>query len=517
MLRSTKRTSSSTPLAGGCLALFGLPFLGFGLLISGLYFSGFVEWCKCQRWVEVPCQIETVESKSSGKGSRETKAAYRYRNQGQDYHGNRVSLGSGGDNIGSFQRDSFRELSAYQKKKQPFHCYIDPAQPAKSVLYRTLRWPLHAFMSIFVLTFPAVGAGLVVGGLLAVRDTKKQALLRMQYPGEPWNWKPGWAALAIAEDASQWRTALLAYTAWSALVISPLFLSMLVSHSFAEPMAFAVLILPALWCIPAWFSLRHIRQFLAVGRVRFMPKASPTAPGGVLRGDVVFTRPLPSRATVTLDIFCEKSTTTKGSDGSSTVTEKLWSHRETISSDRVIPDLTGYRLPVQFTIPADAPESSSVSTDTPKFAWKIRLQVPTTAISSSFEIPVFRTGAPGEAPIVATAAPMIEQISNSELSPLLAAQHITATFNSAGHPESIICTPRRYLGVTVFLVIFSAIWSGVCVFIIHQHAPLIFRLVFPGMGILCWVIALRMALFKRTVTRLEAWKNPEHSPVLKNR
>lgn len=498
--RSANRASSTTPLAGGCLSLFGLPFLAAGLFMSYLYFSGYVNWCKSQSWVEVPCQIETVESKNTGESSTETKATYRYRYEGKDYQGNRVSSASGADNVGSFQYDAYRELSGYQGKSKQFRCFVDTAHPAKSVLYRTLRWPLQAFMAIFVLTFPAVGAGLVVGGLLAIRETKKQALLQTQYPGEPWYWKPGWAALAIDEDASQSRTWLLAYTAWSAVVISPLLLTMLLSHSFTEPVAFAVLIFPALWCVPAWFALRRIRQFLGIGSVRFVPKASPTAPGGVLRGDLVFARPLPSRATVALDIFCEKSIITRDSDGSSTATEKLWSHRETISSDRMTHDLTGYRLPVQFTIPADAPESRAADTDGPKFAWKIQFQVPATAIKSTFEIPVFRTGAPGEAPVVATAAPLMAEIPSGQLGPLLVAQHIAATFNSAGSPESIICSPRRYLGAIVFLVIFSTIWSGVCVLILHQHAPLIFRVVFPGVGVICWVIALRMALFKRTVT-----------------
>ncbi|MEY3896724.1 MAG: hypothetical protein RLZZ214_2244, partial [Verrucomicrobiota bacterium] len=133
---------SSKSLSGGCLALFGLPFLAAGLFLSGLYFRGYAKWWAARSWEEVPCWIESVELKRNSGGDSDTYkalATYQYEYQGRVHHGDRVSLGGGSDNIGNFQRQAHRELSRYAKgkpsgaerdprrdKRQPFRCYVNP-------------------------------------------------------------------------------------------------------------------------------------------------------------------------------------------------------------------------------------------------------------------------------------------------------------------------------------------------------------------------------------------------------
>ena len=63
---------SSKSLSGGCLALFGLPFLAAGLFMSGLYFYGYAKWWAAQSWEEVPCWIESAELKRSSGSDSDT-------------------------------------------------------------------------------------------------------------------------------------------------------------------------------------------------------------------------------------------------------------------------------------------------------------------------------------------------------------------------------------------------------------------------------------------------------------
>ena len=317
---------SSNELSGGCLSLFGLPFLVAGLALSGVYFWGFVQWWNAQVWEEVPCWIESTElkrSRSKDSTTYQVTANYRYEYGGREYQGEKVTFGGGSDNIGSFHQDAHRELKSYVLKKskraerdrandggKPFRCYVNPAKPDQAVLYRILRWPMQAFMAIFALTFPAVGAGLVAGGLVAMRNTKRESRLRDLHPGEPWKWKSGWAETSIPEEATQWRTALFAYTGWSALVVFSLLLTTAWSGAFqTDGAAWLLLIFVLLWCIPAGFVLRYLRHRNAVGAVRYEPKDSPASPGGAFEGAIVMSKPLPMRAVADVNLVCEKVVT----------------------------------------------------------------------------------------------------------------------------------------------------------------------------------------------------------------
>ena len=118
--------------------------------------------------------------------------------------------------------------------------------------------------------------------------------------------------------------------------------------------------------------------------------------------------------------------------------------------DRIIRDLTGFRLPVGFTLPADAPESGAGGDASVEHVWKLELKVPGTAIHSVFEVPVFRTG---KSPALMTnaAGPSMSDTVSSDLPALLAEQRIRAEFDDAGLPLSIIRPPARHRSLIVFL------------------------------------------------------------------
>ena len=508
------KPNSLKELSGGCLTLFGLPFLGAGLFMSWLYFSGYTQWWSAQGWEEVPCWIESAEIESNGDTAKAT-ATYRYAYAGRGYHGDRVSFQGGSDNIGDFQQEAHRELARYagkqpggaeldpqQDTRQPFRCYVNPANPAESVLYRTLRWPLQAFMAIFALTFPAVGAGLVLGSLFAMRITKREAALRERHPDEPWKWKAAWAESSIPESATPWNTALYLYTLWSGLVIVPLILTTALSGAFQkEGTSWLVLIFAALWAIPVWFTSQRLRHRSAVGVTRFEAQESPAWPGGTLHGAILLDKPPPPRALAEVSLVCEKRVTRKSGDGTSTTREKIWSHQESVAQDRITRDLAGFRLPVMFTLPADAPVSGPGEDAATEHVWKLDLRVAGTAIHSAFEVPVFRTAkSPGLIESAPASVPSILDDASADLPALLAARRIEATFDADGMPQSIVCPPARNVSSILFLILFNLIWTAAAVFLIKQHAPLIFRMVWPVSAAGIWVLIVWNILHKRTVT-----------------
>lgn len=174
-MSKSKRNSS---LSGGCLTLFGLPFLIPGLVSAFICFNGYRNWLAVQSWVETPCWIETAELKTS-------------HNDGTTYRSSAVSIHGGSDNVGDFQQDAYRELAQYAeslpderknlranpRKVNPFRCYVNPREPGQAVIYRILRWPLQAFLSIFAMIFTPVGACLVFGGLWGKRILRAEEQL----------------------------------------------------------------------------------------------------------------------------------------------------------------------------------------------------------------------------------------------------------------------------------------------------------------------------------------------------
>ncbi|MEO8615543.1 MAG: DUF3592 domain-containing protein [Luteolibacter sp.] len=492
---------AATPLAGGCLSLFGLPFFAAGAFMSFLYFSGLVQWWQAQRWEEVPCRIESAELKKSSDSdstSYKTTAIYHYRYHGRDYRGDRVSFGSGSDNVGSFQHDAHQELTAHSRTGQPFRCYVDPSKPESSVLYRILRWQLQAFLSIFVLTFPAVGAGLVLVGILGLRESKVEGRLRNAFPDKRWKWKTAWAGQSIPEVASRTNLAIFAYTIWFWLAVAPLIAAMLISGAFQNDRpAWAILILPLIGCIPAWQTFKRVRHRMAVGKCQFELRDWPANPGGSLRGEILLARPLPTGTTVELTVECTKSFTRSSGDGSSTTTEKFWSHQENVPSQMIRSDLSGCRVPVVFQLPT-APESTLDLSETTRYRWNLHLRVPGTSIHSVFEIPVFRDGQTiTEGAVVETPA---IPVPTDELPALLASRKIQSNFDANGFPISILCPPARNFSIILFLTLFNLVWTAVAAFLIIQHAPLIFRLVWPISATAIWCSIIWMALHKRSVT-----------------
>jgi hypothetical protein len=505
-------------LSGGCLSLFGLPFLAGGILTSWMYFSGYTHYMEARGWEEVPCWIESagLENHSDSDGSSyKAVATYHYDFAGHTWSGDRVSLYSGADNIGNFQQKAHCELSRYVMKKstvteavrpedatKAFRCYVNPDKPSESVLYRTLRWEMQSFMAIFALTFPAVGAGLVFGGLIGAGIKKRETALKERYPDESWKWTSQWAESAIPETRTIWAKALHLYTFWSALVIFPLIYATIASGAFQPSgTAWLVMIFPALWCIPAGFSLKFLRHRMAVGATRFELSDGPASPGGELRGSIELDRPPPMRKSGEIHLVCERLTTRPSSDGDSTTTEKIWSHHSTVQADSVTRDVSGFRIPVSFVLPADAPQSGPSDQDPIRHVWKLRFVVPGTAICSVFEIPVFHTGRTRlPVGISQIHAPSILDETSMDLPALLAERRILAEFAADGTPTSFICPAGRNRAMIIFLFFFNIIWTGAAVLLIVQHAPFIFRIVWPVSAVAIWFSIIWQIFHKRIVT-----------------
>ena len=497
-------------MSGTFFTLFGGAFFTAGMFVTWLYFSGIITWWQVRSWVETPCRIESVKVRSHDE-STETTASYRYVYEGRSYTGDRVSTGRGGDNVGNFQHRAARELKAHVAPKATtaeagealqFRCFVNPARPEQAVLYREFRWGLQAMMAAFPLTFPVVGLGVLVAGLLTMRSGRTEHRLKAAHPAEPWRWQPQWQGPTIPEERSTWRWALYGFTAWSAAVIFPLLATVLASGDFpADPKTAFLVGFPLLWAIPAAFSYRRLRKSRLLGPVSFAPGQLPFAPGGVVEGDIVTRKALALRSGAEIRLSCERKTTDNRGESSSTSTDTLWEERQEIDAGRIASDISGCRIPARFTLPADAPETATTKNGAieDKIVWTLTLKLPDLGTGADFELPVFRDP---NAPVVAPRpdAPEIARLRQQHLPEMLEKAKLVAQFDGREWPQSIYSPPARQRSAMLFLFVFNVIWTGFAVMLVHQHAPLIFRIVWPGTATLIWLSLLWLLLHRRTLT-----------------
>ncbi len=160
--------------------LLALIFLAVGLGV-GLWLGSELLGCSRMRsWVETPATIiraKLVEHPDieGNQPTYEAIAEYKYQYGGRDYTGNRVGVHRGPDNVGSFHRDAYRQLSSHQSSGRPFRCYVNPAKPADSVLFRDMRWGVVVLRAIFAMVFVGFGvfaAARAAGGRRAAMNRR---------------------------------------------------------------------------------------------------------------------------------------------------------------------------------------------------------------------------------------------------------------------------------------------------------------------------------------------------------
>jgi hypothetical protein len=146
----------------GLAALFILPFVLLGLN-SLLFGTGatLVNWARAQSWHATSATVESAaavwEPSSRGVGGYRAEVTYRYEVDGTVYQGYRASFHSGPDN--TFQKQLGDRLEEAQRSGNLVQVWVNPEEPAESVIDRSLRPRDVAINSILGIGFTVIGLG----------------------------------------------------------------------------------------------------------------------------------------------------------------------------------------------------------------------------------------------------------------------------------------------------------------------------------------------------------------------
>jgi hypothetical protein len=222
-MAKSKSKPASTKAAAGCMMLFALPFA-----VTGIGMGGYAWWVAskaldAQSWLETPAVLTSVELKQGKNGSRQAIATYEYEFGGRRYFGDQVSLHRGNDDLGRFQTRAHEELNRHKLKGQPFRAYVNPNDPAESVLYRNVRWEMMAMFCGMAALFGSAGVGIFTASLVT-RLRRETTAAGGDSEAKPWERRADWASGRIGpSDAARAAVpATSAVAAWWLLASTPI-------------------------------------------------------------------------------------------------------------------------------------------------------------------------------------------------------------------------------------------------------------------------------------------------------
>ncbi|MDH3751779.1 MAG: DUF3592 domain-containing protein, partial [Gammaproteobacteria bacterium] len=261
------------------VSLFALPFFGVGVWMLWSVSNTFVDAYQMRSWVQVEARLSAAGYRThTGDDSDtfEAYARYSYTYQGETYVGDRVSISSDADNIGDYQRDIGRKLSGAQARGETIYVYVDPGNPADSIIDRGIRWGLIGFKSIFLFVFGGVGLGLLI---LAWRAPKEKDKTDPKFADKPWLLNDDWQTATIRSTSKASMYGVWAFAAFWNLVSAPL--PFLLYDEVVNKQNYIALVGLLFTAVGIWLLTWAIRQTLEWKRFGATPVTLDPFPGSI--------------------------------------------------------------------------------------------------------------------------------------------------------------------------------------------------------------------------------------------
>jgi hypothetical protein len=168
LFRNKTVTSSSTRPGKFFATVFGLFFMGMGLLFVSFIVRQTMADVKILSWEKTPCTIIAggVATVSDGYVF---EVEYRYQVKGADYHSRQFKSGATGNTL-----DDVSKADALARQYAPgadAFCFVNPDNPAEAVLSRNSLWT--GLLVLFPIIFVVIGGAVMYGAWTASANKSK--------------------------------------------------------------------------------------------------------------------------------------------------------------------------------------------------------------------------------------------------------------------------------------------------------------------------------------------------------
>lgn len=374
------------------LFLFALPFFGVGVWMGGSIGKDLIEARAMQGWQATQAHLVDAGYETHSGDDADTYeayATYTYQYRGQMFTGDRVGIARGSDNVGEYQRDMGRRLSAARDRGEPITAYVNPQAPAEAIIDRELRWGLIGFKSIFLFVFGGAGLGMIVWAFKAPRqkDASDPA-----YSGRPWTMNDAWQTPTIKSNSKTTMYLMWGFAAFWNLISAPL--PFLLYREVVEKRNYIAL-LGLLFtlvgiCLVVW-AIRSTLEWRRFGPAPVTLDPFPGAIGGHVGGTIDLNLPYEPAAKVLLTLTNIHNYESGSGKNRSRQERAMWQDRQ-IAHLETGPK--GTRLSFRFDVPHGLDESDADQTGNDYHLWRLNLkaELPGTDMNRDYEIPVYATG-----------------------------------------------------------------------------------------------------------------------------
>jgi hypothetical protein len=351
----------------GATVFFSLFVLGFGaggyFGISSL-FGQLADWREMRSWHSTTAIVlEAALEESHGDSTTfRTTARYRYVVDGREYSSTRVGISEGSDNVGSWQHDQHRELASAQRADRSITVWYDPANPARAIVDRTLRWQMIAFAIPFATLFPMVS---VFAFWMLVKVVRAPA-------DAPASRAPEHNSGVIKADTRTELRALWFFATFWGLIAFPLGF-ILIPEMIGRSWAWLfVLIFPLVGVGLIWAALSRTVRLSRNGEVTLALSPSQPRLGESATVHATFDRTPPS-GEYTLSLLCEKV----DGRGEDTSYATVWQQERTLQ-------VFGPSAAASFSPPAHLPASEAATAQYHR--WRVLLTFPDRKDERAFDV-----------------------------------------------------------------------------------------------------------------------------------
>lgn len=373
------------------MTLFALPFFGVGVFMLWSVSNTFVNAFEMRGWHPVEARIlDAGYHRSSGDDSDtyEAYARYSYSWFGQTFTGTRVGLNGGSDNIGDYQQDMGRMLGAAWSSQQPVTVWVNPDNPAESIIDRSIRWGLIGFKSIFLFTFGGVGLGLLIA---TWRTPKEKDRSLPQYRDKPWLLNDKWQSETIRSSSKMTMWAAWGFAAFWNLVSAPTpFIAYREVTESQNYIALVALLFPLIGIVLIAWAVRRTREWTRFGATPVVLDPFPGSIGGHVGGTIALNLPFDSAHKFLLTLTNIHSYMSGSGDDRSRKEDALWQDEIVAHAES---SGTGTRLVFRYDIPEGLSESDAAPEGEAYDLWRlnVRADIPGADFDRDFEIPVYAT------------------------------------------------------------------------------------------------------------------------------
>lgn len=371
--------------------LFALPFFAIGVFMTWSVGSNLIDASRMGGWEPVPATLQRagVEShRGDDSNTYEAYASYTYHYGGRQYTAQRVAIAGGADNIGSFQTNLGNRLAQSMSRGDSVTAYVDPAEPSRAVIDRSIRWGLIGFKSIFLFVFGGVGLGIIIFVLRAPKEKDPAAI---KYVDKPWLVNDDWQSPQMKSGSKSTMYTAWGFTVFWNLISAPLpFLIYEEVTSKNNLPALLGLLFPVIGFFLVIWAIRRTLEWKRFGPAPVTLDPFPGSIGGHVGGTIDLNLPFDSGYHFSLTLTSLRSYISGSGKNRSRKEDPRWQDTQVAHAASAA---HGSRLSFRFDVPADLAESDADRSTGSYNLWRLNLKadIPGIDIDRDYDIPVYQT------------------------------------------------------------------------------------------------------------------------------